>query len=150
MTHRPLLCCGNACRTATLSSLKRQASGVERSLNILLGQTPRAIPRGLANTDHTNIPLIPEGLPSSLLEQRPDVRQAELLLQAETERIGVAQALRFPNLNLTGFLGLASADLSSLISDGSFAGNATATLLGPIFSFGANKRRVEIHSGNRR
>ena len=130
--------------SATLSSLKRQASGVERSLNILLGQTPRAIPRGLANTDHTNIPLIPEGLPSSLLEQRPDVRQAELLLQVETERIGVAQALRFPNLNLTGFLGLASADLSSLISDGSFAGNATATLLGPIFSFGANKRRVEI------
>jgi multidrug efflux system outer membrane protein len=83
-------------------------------------------------------------LPSSLLEQRPDIRQAEYLLQAETERIGMTQAMRFPSVNLTGFLGFASGDLSSLVSDTNVASNAAATILGPIFSFGANKRRVDV------
>ncbi|MEI6747809.1 MAG: efflux transporter outer membrane subunit [Bacteroidales bacterium] len=129
---------------ATVQNIKRQLNGIERSLNILLGQTPQQIPRGIENIDQRDIPLIPEGLPSTLLEQRPDVKKAELILQAETERIGVAQASRFPNLSLTGFLGLASTDLSSLISDASYASNATASILGPVFSFGTNKRRVEI------
>jgi multidrug efflux system outer membrane protein len=129
---------------ATMSSLKRQLSYTERGLNILLGQNPQPIVRGLKNTEYQNIPLIPEGLPSTLLEQRPDVKQAEFLLQSETERIGVAQAQRFPNLSLTGFLGFASPSLSTLISDASFATNATASILGPVFSFGKNKRRVDM------
>ncbi|MEI6061331.1 MAG: efflux transporter outer membrane subunit [Bacteroidota bacterium] len=129
---------------ATVFSLKRQLNSVERSLNILLGQIPQSVPRGLANTDQKDIPLIPEGLPSSLLERRPDIKQAEYLLQAETERIGIAQASRFPNVNLTGFLGLASPGLSSLVSEAALASNVTASILGPIFSFGQNKRRVEI------
>ncbi len=129
---------------ATISSLKRQLNNTERSLNILLGQIPQAVPRGLENSVEQVIPLIPEGLPSSLLVQRPDVKQAEYLLMAETERIGTVQAARFPNLSLTGFLGLANTELSSLISDASFARNATASILGPIFSFGQNIRRVGI------
>lgn len=129
---------------ATISSVKRQQSSIERSLNILLGQTPRSIPRGIENIDQQGMPVIPAGLPSSLLDQRPDTRQAEFLLQAETERIGVNQAMRFPNINLTGFLGFASADLSSLVSDASFVSNAAAGIMGPIFAFGANKRRVEL------
>jgi len=129
---------------ATISSISRQLNATERSLNILLGQMPVAIPRGLQNADERNIPLIPAGLPSSLLEQRPDVKQAEYILQSETDKIGVAQAARFPNLSLTGFFGLASAELSTVISDGSFASNATATIMGPIFSFGQNRRRVEV------
>jgi multidrug efflux system outer membrane protein len=90
------------------------------------------------------MPVIPAGLPSSLLEQRPDIKQAEYLLMSETEKIGVAQAKRFPSFNLTGFLGFASADLTTLVSDANFVSNAAAGLLGPIFNFGANKRRVEI------
>jgi len=129
---------------ATASNLQRALNYTERSMNVLLGQIPQSIPRGFANTDHKAVPLIPEGLPSSLLEQRPDIRQAEYLLQAETERIGMTQAMRFPSVNLTGFLGFASGDLSSLVSDANFAGNAAATILGPIFSFGANKRRVDV------
>lgn len=129
---------------ATTSNLQRGLNFTERSMNVLLGQVPQSIPRGFANTDHKNIPLVPEGLPSTLLEQRPDIRQAEFLLQAETERIGMTQAMRFPSLNLTGFLGFASGDLSSLVSDANFASNAAATILGPIFSFGANKRRVDV------
>ena len=129
---------------ATVNNVKRQLNATERSLNVLLGQTPQTIARGLENADQQNIPMIPAGLPSSLLEQRPDIKQAEYYLEAETERIGVTQAMRFPTISLTGFLGLASADLSALFTDASFAGNATAGILGPIFNFGANKRRVEI------
>ncbi len=129
---------------ATAQSVKRQLNAAERSLNILLGQTPQYVARGIENADQQVVDVIPAGLPSSLLEQRPDIRQAEYYLEAETERIGVTQAMRFPSVSLTGFLGLASADLSSLISNEAFISNATAGILGPIFNFGANKRRVEI------
>jgi multidrug efflux system outer membrane protein len=129
---------------ATSASLYRQLKFTERSLNILLGEVPQDIPRGFENIEHTDFPLIPAGLPSSLLEQRPDVRQAEYQLQTQTERIGVAKAMMFPTISLTGFLGLASTDLSSLVSDASLVSSATASILGPIFNFGANRRRVEL------
>jgi outer membrane protein, multidrug efflux system len=129
---------------ATVSSLTRQLNASERSMNILLGQMPQNMPRGLENVDQQNIPLIPAGLPSTLLEQRPDVKQAEYQLESQTHRIGVAQAARFPSLSLTGLLGFASTDLSSLVTDASFAGSASAAILGPIFNFGANKKRVNL------
>ncbi len=99
---------------ATLSSLQRELSITERSLNILLGQNPQPIPTGLANADQVIIPEIPAGLPSNLAEQRPDVKAAENILIAETERIGVYQAMRLPSFSLTGFFGVASADLNTL------------------------------------
>lgn len=129
---------------ATINILKRQLNGTERSLNILLGQTPQSILRGIDNDSQQLVDAIPAGLPSSILLQRPDVKQAEYYLQAETDRIGVTQAMRLPSISLTGFLGFASPDLSSLISDASFVSGATAGIMGPIFAFGANKRRVEI------
>jgi outer membrane protein, multidrug efflux system len=90
---------------ATLSSLQRELSYTERSMNILLGQNPQPVPRGIANADQVVIPEVPAGLPSKLLEQRPDVVAAENTLIAETERIGVYQAMRFPSFSLTGILG---------------------------------------------
>jgi multidrug efflux system outer membrane protein len=63
---------------------------------------------------------------------------------AETERIGVAQAMRFPSVSLTGLLGVASVDLSNLLTNDALLGTASAGILGPIFAFGANKRRVEL------
>ena len=129
---------------ATVNILKRQLNATERSLNILLGQTPQSIARGTDIVNQQVVDAIPAGLTSSLLEQRPDVKQAEYYLEAETERIGVTQAMRFPSISLTGFLGLASTDLSSLVSGDAFISNAAAGILGPIFNFGANKRRVEI------
>ena len=129
---------------ATISSVTRQLNGIERSLNILLGQTPQVLKRGLENVDQQVVPVIPAGLPSSLLEQRPDVKQAEYYLMAETERIGVAQAMRFPSVSLTGLLGVASVDLSNLLTNDAILGSASAGILGPIFAFGANKRRVEL------
>jgi multidrug efflux system outer membrane protein len=128
----------------TLSSLLRDLSITERSLNILLGQNPQAIPRGLANADQVMIPEIPMGLPSTLLEQRPDVKAAENILIAETEKIGVYQAMRFPSFSLTGFFGVASTDLTTLLSTDALAGGVTGMIMGPIFEFGKNKRRVDV------
>ncbi len=129
---------------ATLSNLQRELSYTERSLNILLGQIPQPIPRGIANSDQVIIPEIPAGLPSTLLEHRPDVVAAENTLIAETERIGVYQAMRFPSFSLTGILGVASNDVNTLLSSDAFAAGVTGMVLGPIFEFGINKRRVDV------
>ena len=129
---------------ADLNSLKRELSLTERSLNILLNQNPQAVPRGLQNADQVILPEIPAGLPSTLLEQRPDVKAAENILLAETEKIGIAQAMRLPSFSLTGFLGLASTDLDNLLTGESFAAGVTGMIMGPLFEWGKNKRRVDI------
>jgi multidrug efflux system outer membrane protein len=129
---------------ASLSVLKRELNFTERSMNILLAQNPQPIPRGLQNADQTIIPDIPAGLPSTLLEKRPDVRAAENNLIAETERIGVTQALRLPSFSLTGFFGVASLELDNLLSSDSYTAGLSGMILGPLFEFGKNKRRVDI------
>ena len=129
---------------ADINSLQRELSITERSMNILLGQTPRPIPRGLQNADQVIIPDIPAGLPSALLEQRPDVKAAENFLIAETEKTGMYQAMRLPSFSLTGLFGLASSDVTTLLSGESLAAGVTGMVTGPIFEFGKNKRRVDI------
>jgi multidrug efflux system outer membrane protein len=128
---------------ATLASLQRELSITEGSINLLLNQNPQQVNRGLQNDEQVIIPGIPSGLPSKLLEQRPDVKAAEEMLIAETERIGVAQAMRLPSISLTGFLGVANPDITLLFDD-SFVGGVTGMVMGPIFEFGKNKRRVDI------
>jgi multidrug efflux system outer membrane protein len=124
-------------------SLERAIIITENALNILLGKTYAPITRGLRN-DEQQLPLeIPSGLPSELLERRPDIRAAEQQLIAQTERVGIAVALRFPSLSLTGFLGVASPDISTLFEPDAFLGSVTGQLTGPIFRFNQNKRRVE-------
>jgi len=128
---------------AQLFSLERAVINTENALNILLGRNYSPITRGLRN-DQQQLPLdIPSGLPSELLERRPDIRSAEQQLIAQTERVGVAVALRFPSLSLTGFLGVASPEISNLFSPDAFLGSVTGQLTGPIFRFNQNKRRVE-------
>lgn len=129
---------------ADLKSLQRELSITERSMNILLGQNPQPVPRGLQNADQIIIPDIPAGLPSTLLEQRPDIKTAENMLIAETEKIGVYQAMRLPSFSLTGFLGVASTDINTLLSSDALSGGLTGMVLGPLFEFGKNKRRVDI------
>jgi len=90
------------------------------------------------------VPDVPAGLPSTLLERRPDIRAAEASLAAQTARIGVATALRIPSVTLTGSLGLASNDLSDLLeSDGKIWG-VGIDILGPIFDAGKRRSLVEI------
>jgi len=87
-------------------------------------------------------PDIPTGLPSHLLERRPDILQAEADYMEANAMIGVAVAMRFPSISLTGLLGGASSELSSFTTGG-MAWSVGGSLLGPLFQFGKNKRRVE-------
>lgn len=132
-----------AAAEAQLYSLERTIIAVENAINILLGQSYTPVTRGLLN-DQQQLPVnIPSGIPSELLERRPDIRSAEQLLIAQTEKVGIAVALRFPSLSLTGFLGVASPDISTLFESDAFLGSITGQLAGPAFRFGQNKRRVE-------
>lgn len=122
---------------------QRLVARTENYLSILTGENPQQIARG--SLDNLSIPQdIPVGLPSELLERRPDIIQAEQQFYAETARIGVAQAMRFPSFSLTGVLGVASSDLTSLISGDAVLYSISGSILGPIFNWGRNKRRVEI------
>lgn len=132
-----------AIAAAAIPYFERMVAHTENYLSILIGQNPRSLERGLLTKQEVP-PDIPVGLPSQLLERRPDLVQAEQLFYAETARIGVAQAMRFPSFSLTGALGLASADLSTLLSGESLVYSVGGSMLGPIFSWGKNKRRVEI------
>jgi multidrug efflux system outer membrane protein len=128
---------------AQLYALERGTIFVENAINILIGKPYSPIVRGLQNNQQ-QLPLdIPSGLPSALLERRPDIVSAEQLLVAQTERIGMAVAMRFPTLSLTGLLGVASPDISELFVPGAVLGSVTGQLAAPVFQFGQNKRRVE-------
>jgi multidrug efflux system outer membrane protein len=119
---------------ATALDLQRQIGDLENQISYLLGRTPGPIPRGKTLTEFTYPPAIPPGLPSSLLERRPDVHQAEEQLVAANALIGVAKANFFPSISLTGILGLATPDLSALFKSSSFvwSGGGTASWLAPI------------------
>ncbi len=123
---------------------EREVAKTEHALQVLMGQNPAPL-SGVSPLKQIRIPdSLPVGLPSQLLERRPDILQAEQLVASQNARIGVAQAMRFPSFSLTGTLGLASGELSSFVSGNSLAWSFGGGLAGPIFNFGKNKRRVEI------
>lgn len=107
----------------------------ENLLSLLLGRPPGHIPRG-KSLDGMIPPDIPAGLPSELLEQRPDIIQAEQALIAANAEIGVAKAAYFPSISLTGALGVASKDFSRLFSSGSDVGSAGGLFLAPLLDSG--------------
>ncbi|RYJ38017.1 RND efflux system outer membrane lipoprotein [Flavobacterium anhuiense] len=130
---------------AAIPNIERQITYQENAIALLTGQLPTEIPRGKSNTELQIVSKIPLSIPSALLENRPDVKAAELRYVAANERIGVAQAMRFPSINLAAIAGFASADLSNLFLGSSYMQNASGGIAGPIFAFGKNKRRVEIN-----
>src|ERR1700745_31151 len=100
----------------TIPDLERQIQQQENVLSVLLGENPQSIPRGRALTEQPVPQNVPAGLPSELLERRPDVRQAEEIMVAANAQIGVAKAAFFPSISLTGTGGLESNALNQLIS----------------------------------
>ena len=131
-----------AIAAAAVPSFERQVVQTENALSLLLGRNPGEVSRGTELVKQVLPEEPPVGLPSELLQRRPDVRQTEDLLRAQLARIGVAQAMRWPSLSLTGMLGLQSQELSSFVSGSTW--NVGANLTAPLFEFGKNKRRVEI------
>ena len=129
---------------AQIASFERAIIETENLINVLVGRNPRPVLRERNRELQMSPPEVPAGLPSELLVRRPDVRQAEQSLSAQTERIGAAVAMRFPTLSLTGVLGLASNDLSDLNSGDAKIWSVGAGLFAPIFDAGKNKRRVEV------
>ena len=106
---------------ALLPTIEGQLARQETALAVLLGRNPRAIvmqpvERGTAMDALTVPPSVPSGLPSEILERRPDLRQAEQSLIAANARIGQAKAAYYPSISLTGFFGGESTSLSSLFA----------------------------------
>ena len=122
---------------------QRLIASTENALSILMGKFPGEIKTGDDLNQQAVPPDIPSGLPSNILERRPDVAEAMYLLKAQTARIGVAQALRFPSITLTGLFGVASSELSSVSKDGDIW-LAGGSLFGPLFDFKKSLQRVEI------
>jgi multidrug efflux system outer membrane protein len=122
---------------AQLADLERQVVQTENRLSILLGRKPAEIARGLHLTEQPMPPAVPPGLPSELLQRRPDILKVEQDLAASTANIGVAQAVRFPQLALTGAVGGAGLQVQGT-SVGPFAVfKGSASLTGPIFNASA-------------
>lgn len=130
---------------ANIPLIKRQITALENSISILVGQVPQPIQRGKTNNELLILTTFPTSVPSALLENRPDVKRQEYLYKASFERIGVAQALRYPSFNIAAIAGFTSVMVGDLFNDGSYLQNVGAGVTGPIFNFGKNKRRVDVN-----
>jgi multidrug efflux system outer membrane protein len=123
---------------ASVQSFERLRAQTENSLSLLLGVPPMSIERGLPLTEQVFPPELPTGLPSALLDRRPDILVAERQLHAQTARIGVAKALRFPQLDLL-------ADLGGVFNGGNTGFlNLGAQIFGPLYNSGEFNRRVDV------
>lgn len=134
---------------ARIAELKRHMIQKENELSVLLGRNPSQIARGRSLTEQIMPPVVPAGLPSELLQRRPDVVAAEQQLVAATARIGVAKAERFPRLSLTGILGVASPTLTNFVSPETSFGVLAPVLTGPLLNaqtLGFQQQAVEAQA----
>ena len=129
---------------AEIPALEQQIEQQENFLSILLGQNPGDITRGETLTEQRQPSQVPPGLPSSLLERRPDIRQAEEQLVAANAEIGVARAAYFPQIVLSGSGGFQSSALTNLFSGPAGAWSFGASLAQPIFTGGRLRSGVRL------
>lgn len=129
---------------AQLAELERLVVQTENTLSVLVGRPPGPVTRQNVFAAGAALPAVPEGLPSELLDRRPDVHAAEMRLAAQTARVGIAEALRWPSLRLTASGGYASSELSDIGDSDAEIWNLAAGLIGPLYNAGRNRRRVDI------
>ncbi|BDC47966.1 RND transporter [Bryobacterales bacterium F-183] len=122
--------------------LQKRIEQQENLISILLGRNPGPVARGLPLVQQPTPPQIPAGLPSSLLERRPDIRQAEQRLIAANARIGVAKAAWFPQISLTGTAGYQAYSIQGLFDSKVY--NVGAGLTQPIFNFGRIRNNIRL------
>jgi multidrug efflux system outer membrane protein len=127
--------------------LQRLIEQQENAISVLLGRNPGPIERGRALTDQSHAPEVPEGLPSTLLDRRPDIQQAEQFIVASNAQIGVAKAAYFPQISLTGSGGVASTALASLFTAGTWTAGIGA--VEPIFNAGRTRSQVALAEARR-
>jgi multidrug efflux system outer membrane protein len=136
---------------AQIPSLETSLAESEHGLDILLGRAPGTLHARLAATDE--LPAVPAqiavGIPADTLRQRPDVRAAERKLAAETARVGVAEAARYPSFDLSGSIGLEALTLGGLGNSGAATASLLAGITGPVFNAGRLRAQVEIQDAVR-
>jgi multidrug efflux system outer membrane protein len=130
--------------------LERLIAAKENELSVLLGRSPSGIMRGRTVEEQKLPEAVPAGLPSELLDRRPDIREAEQLLASGTANIGAAKALLFPRFALTGSFGWASTEFDDLFESSSKSWNIIGNQLQPIFDAGKNRRRIEVTESQQR
>jgi outer membrane protein, multidrug efflux system len=128
---------------------EKQIAQQENAISILLGKNPGDIPRGWKLTEQPHAPEVPAGLPSSLLERRPDIRESEESLIAANAQIGVARSAYFPQISLTGTAGFETPALTSLFTGPAGLWNFGASLTQPIFEGGRIKSNVRFTEAQR-
>jgi multidrug efflux system outer membrane protein len=133
---------------AEIPDFERQIVAQENALDLLLGRNPGPIVRGSALIDQYDPPDVPAGLPATLLERRPDLREAEQNLIAANANVGVAKANFFPTLSLSGLFGGVSPQLSELTGAGK-AWSLAGDLAGPIFTAGRLKNEYRASLAQR-
>jgi len=129
---------------ASIPDLEERIEQQENFISALLGNNPQAVPRGRRLTDQPRAPAVPAGLPSALLERRPDIRQAEQQVVAANASIGVAKADYFPQIALTGTGGSQSSALTNLFGGPAGLWTLAASAAQPIFQGGRLRNRVEL------
>lgn len=132
-----------------IPDLERQVAQEEDAISILLGKNPGDVPRGLKLTEQPHSPEVPAGLPSALLERRPDIREAEANLIAANAQIGVARAAYFPQISLTGSGGYEAPEFANLFTGPAGAWTLAASLTQPIFEGGRLKNNVRLTEAQR-
>ena len=132
-----------------IPDLERQIAQQENAISILLGNNPGDVPRGLKLTEQPHAPEVPVGLPSSLLERRPDILEAEQNLVAANAQIGVARAAYFPQISLTGQAGYQSPALTNLFTGPAGIWNLAGSFTQPIFEGGRLKSNVRLAEAQR-
>lgn len=129
--------------------LERQIAQQENAINILLGNNPGDVPRGLKLTEEPHAPEVPAGIPSQLLERRPDIHEAEENLIAANAQIGVARAAYFPQISLTASAGYETPTLTNLFTGPAGFWNMAASFTQPIFEGGRLKSNVRLAQAQR-
>ena len=133
----------HATAAASIPELERQIALKENQISVLLGNNPSPIPHSAILLDQVVPPDIPSGLPSALLERRPDILAAEEQLRSANAQIGVATANFFPRIGLTALFGRASSPLDSLSSGQATVWSVAGNIAGPIFQGGALKAQKQ-------
>ncbi len=132
----------------TIPDTERSIEQTENQISLILGNNPGSIARGKPLAEQEELPAVPAGLPSSLLERRPDIRAAEENLAAQHALVSAAKAAYFPRISLTGLLGFQSNQLSSLFTGPSRAWTFVPQVTQPIFTAGRLKSDVKFAKAN--
>jgi outer membrane protein, multidrug efflux system len=133
----------------TIPAIAQQIEQTENQITLLLGESPHEIERGREFTEQNLPPEVPAGLPSALIERRPDIRAAEQSLIAANAEIGVARAAYFPQISLSGALGGQSTQLTSLFSGPNSVWSLVPQVTQPIFTAGRLKSNVKLAKAER-